>query len=154
MTAGHIHLLITHLPIFGGISGSIVLAFGVVRKNMGVVQAAYLLFIMSAIGACIAYATGESAEDMARNMEGVLRKNIHEHEEAAGFALGSFIALGVASLIGVYSIWKNMKWSAMLAKVILFLSLFSFSVVARTGYLGGQIRHTEINEPVKELMED
>jgi hypothetical protein len=29
--------------------------------------------------------------------------------------------------------------------VILFLSLISFGLVARTGYLGGQIRHTEIS---------
>jgi hypothetical protein len=29
--------------------------------------------------------------------------------------------------------------------VVLFIALFSFALVARTGYLGGQIRHTEIN---------
>jgi hypothetical protein len=29
--------------------------------------------------------------------------------------------------------------------LILFISIISFGLVARTGYLGGQIRHTEIN---------
>ena len=33
----------------------------------------------------------------------------------------------------------------MTAIVILFISLISFGLIARTGYLGGQIRHTEIN---------
>jgi uncharacterized membrane protein len=31
------------------------------------------------------------------------------------------------------------------AFVILLISLISFGLVARTGYLGGQIRHTEIS---------
>ena len=32
-----------------------------------------------------------------------------------------------------------------MAFFILFVSLVSFGLVARTGYLGGQIRHTELN---------
>jgi len=36
-------------------------------------------------------------------------------------------------------------WTNTLAFVVLFIALFSFALVARTGYLGGQIRHTEIN---------
>ncbi|MDP1746508.1 MAG: hypothetical protein Q8L90_13090, partial [Bacteroidota bacterium] len=37
------------------------------------------------------------------------------------------------------SVVRNVAW------VILFISLISFGLIARTGYLGGLIRHTEVD---------
>lgn len=61
MNPTHIHLMITHLPIFGSILGALVLAYGIYVKSEQTKSAAYYLFIIAAIGAGIAYATGESA---------------------------------------------------------------------------------------------
>ncbi len=55
MNQTHIHLLITHLPIFGSILGAIVLAQGIWTKTEQTKVAAYYLFILAAIGAGIAY---------------------------------------------------------------------------------------------------
>jgi uncharacterized membrane protein len=53
--------------------------------------------------------------------------------------------LGVAALIGLFLTLRKSSLTRAVAIIILFISLISFGLVARTGYLGGQIRHTEIN---------
>jgi len=145
MNQAHIHLLITHLPIFGSILGGLVLAHGLWTKSSPTKIAAYNLFIISAIGAGIAYLTGEAAEEAVKKMQGVVEANIKTHEEFALFALISLITLGVASILGLILTLRKSQFTRTVAFIILCISLISFGLVARTGYLGGQIRHTEIN---------
>ena len=70
---------------------------------------------------------------------------IDEHEDFAVLALVSLITLGIASIGGLFLTLRKSALTSTAAIVILFISLISFGLVARTGYLGGQIRHTEIN---------
>ncbi len=145
MNQTHIHLLITHLPIFGSILGALVLAHGIWTKSNQTKIAAYNLFIISAIGAGISYLTGEAAEETVENLPGVLEATMEAHEDFAVYALISLITLGVASLIGLFLTLRKSELTRTAATVILFISLLSFGLVARTGYLGGQIRHTEVS---------
>jgi len=145
MDQTHIHLLITHLPIFGSILGGLVLAQGLWAKSNQTIIAAYSLFIIAAIGATIAYLTGEAAEETVENIQGIAENMIDEHEDFAMISLISLLILGVASIGGVILALKNSLITRFVAFIILFISLISFGLVARTGYLGGQIRHTELN---------
>lgn len=72
----HLHLLITHLPIFGSLFGGLVLAYGLWTKSDQTKTAAYFLFIISSIGAGIAYLTGEAAEETVENIPGVVESTI------------------------------------------------------------------------------
>lgn len=144
MNQTHIHLLITHLPIFGSILGGLVLAHGLYTKSDQTKIAAYNIFILSSIGAVIAYFTGEGAEESVENLQGVVEATIEEHEESALFALISLIILGLASILGLVVTLRKSSLSRTIAFVILIISIISFGLVARTGYLGGKIRHTEI----------
>lgn len=153
MNQAHIHLLITHLPIFGSILGGLVLAHGLWTKSNQTKIAAYNIFIISAIGAGIAYLTGEAAEETVENIQGVAKNIIEQHEDFAVFALVSLIILGVASIGGLFLTLRKSALTSTAAIVILFISLISFGLVARTGYLGGQIRHTEINNSTKATQE-
>ena len=65
MNQTHIHLLITHLPIFGSILGGLVLAHGLWTKSNQTKIAAYNLFIISAIGAGIASNSGKKGDAKA-----------------------------------------------------------------------------------------
>lgn len=153
MNQAHIHLLITHLPIFGSILGGLVLAHGLWTKSNQTKIAAYNIFIISAIAAGIAYLTGEAAEETVENIQGVAKYIIEQHEDFAVFALVSLIILGVASIGGLFLTLRKSALTSTAAIVILFISLISFGLVARTGYLGGQIRHTEINNSTKATQE-
>lgn len=143
MTQVHLHLLITHLPVFGSILGAFVLAFGLWTKSNQTKTAAYLLFVIAAIGAGVAYLTGEGAAEAVEDVLGVNENIIEQHEDFALFALVGLIVLGVASLVALYVTYKKTAFTKMAAVVTLFIALVSFALVARTGYLGGQIRHTE-----------
>ena len=79
MNQTHVHLLITHLPIYGSILGFIILAYGLWTKSNQTKIAAYIVFIISSIGAGIAYLTGEAAEETVEDIQGVAKKMIEEH---------------------------------------------------------------------------
>lgn len=145
MNQTHIHLLITHLPIFGSILGGLVLLHGIWTKSNQTAIAAYNLFIISAIGAGIAYLTGEAAEETVENIQGVAKTAIDAHEDFAMVSLVSLIVLGVAALIGTVLTLKKSPLTRSVAIVTLLIALVSFGLIARTGYLGGQIRHTELS---------
>lgn len=145
MNQTHIHLLITHLPIFGSLFGGLVLAHGLWSKSNQTKIAAYNLFIISSIGAGIAYLTGEAAEETVENIQGVFEATIKQHETFALYAFVSLIVLGFASVVGLFLTFKRSPLMKTTAFLVLFISIISFGLIARTGYLGGQIRHTEIN---------
>ena len=145
MNSAHIHILINHLPVFGSLSGGIVLALGMWTKNPQTKIAAYYLFILSAIGAGVAYFTGEPAEEAVEKLAGVTESAIERHEDFALFALISFALLGLLSVFGVLITIKQTIYMKPVAVIILCCTLLSFVLVARTGYLGGQIRHTEFS---------
>ena len=141
----HIHLLITHLPIFGSILGGFVLAHGIWSKSDQTKIAAYNVLIISSIGAGIAYLTGEGAEEAVEDIQGVAKTMIERHEDFAMFALVGLIAAGVISIVGLYLTIKKSSLAHMISILTLLVTLISFGLVARTGYLGGQLRHTEIS---------
>jgi len=148
MNQTHIHLWITHLPIFGSILGALVLAYALWAKSTQTKIASYILLIISAIGAGISYLTGEAAEETVEHITGVSQNLIEQHEDFAMYALISLIVLGVASIVALFLTLKKYSLTRTVAVVVLFISLISFGLTARTGYLGGQIRHTEINSNI------
>ena len=148
MDQTHVHLLITHLPIYGSILGAFVLAYGLWAKSDQTKIAAYYVLIISAIGAGISYLTGESAEETAENLQGVSETIIEQHEDFALFALIGLMVVGLFALIGLYLTLINSRLIKTIATITLIVSVISFGLVARTGYLGGQIRHSEIRAGV------
>lgn len=144
MSQVHLHLLITHLPVFGSILGAFVLGYGLWAKSNETKNAAYLIFIIAAIGAGFGYLTGEGAEEAVEKIQGVSENIIKLHEDAAMYALISLIALGIMSVVGLLVGRFKISLIKPISITILLFSFISFGLVARTGYLGGQIRHTEI----------
>lgn len=163
MNQAHVHLWITHLPIIGSLLGIFVLAYGLIVKSFETKIAAYCIFIISSIGASIAYLTGEGAEEVVENIQGVFESTIELHEDFAVIALVSLIILGIASVGGIIVSITKSGMAGNAALIILGIGIVSAGLIGRTGYLGGQIRHTEIqnngavdqtNQPSDEEDED
>ena len=145
MDQTHLHLLITHLPIFGALLGALVLAFGLWKNSSTTITAAYGVLVLAAIGAGVAYLTGEGAAQTVEHLPGVLESRIQRHEDFAVYALASLLTLGVVALAGLVLNARQAAISNSVAKLTLLLALVSFGLASYTGYLGGQIRHTELN---------
>ena len=144
MTDVHLHLLLNHLPILGSLFALVLGIYGAARRQPAVVRAAFLALIVTGVGSFAATRTGEGAEDAVEELPGVSEALIHEHEEAAELANYAAIALALLAL-GVL-VWRRRDAEIGTAPTaaILLSALVVFGLMARTGNLGGQIRHTEI----------
>ena len=143
MNQTHIHLLITHLPIIGAMLGALVLAYGIWKKSNPTLVAAYNVLILSAIGACIGYMTGEGAEEAVEHMQGVSERVIEAHEESAQVSLIALAVVATLAFLGIYLTQVKSRLTRRIAVCTLTASIVGFALVARTGYLGGKIRHAE-----------
>jgi uncharacterized membrane protein len=143
MTTAHFHLLVNHLPLFGSMLAALVLAHGLWTKSVQTKIAAYNLLILSSLGAVVAYLTGESAEEAVENLQGISESAIERHEDASVIALVALIILGVLAILGLIFTMRQSRFTRRIAITVLLMSLLSFGIMAWTGYLGGQIRHTE-----------
>lgn len=63
-------------------------------------------------------------------------------------------ALGLLSLVTLVVGWNKERLSKPMVLVATVLSLITFGAMARTGYLGGQIRHSEIRSGVAAASSD
>jgi uncharacterized membrane protein len=146
MNLTHLHLMITHLPIFGSILGAAVLAYGMIVKSRQTKTAAYLLLIVSALGGIIANKTGDAAKETLKEIPGLADKTaIRVHHIAGQFAVNMMIIAGILSVASIFILWKKPRWSAAANWIMLIVALGCFILLARAGYLGGLIRHTELN---------
>lgn len=143
MTLGHFHLMLNHVPILGVPLALMMLAYAHFFAADQVKRFALIFLLAVGVLSCGAYFTGEPAEKMVEELPGVSESFIHEHEEAAEFA---FVLTEVAAIMSlVVVVLKNnaivQKW---VPKFLMAVLLFASVALARTGYLGGLVRHTEL----------
>jgi uncharacterized membrane protein len=146
MNQAHLHLVFNHFPIIIPFIGVLVMVGAYLVKSEILKRTAYALFILGALFTIPAYATGEEAEEIVEHLEGVEHDYIEAHEEAAEtFALFSYL-LGIVSMLGMWSNWKQKsfaKWIP-IATIVVSMMVLYFGKIA--GTTGGEIMHKEIRE--------
>ena len=144
MNGAHWHLVVNHLPIIFPIVGVIVMITGLISKSEAVKRTAFMIFIFGALAAIAAMNTGEGAEEVVENINGVSENFIESHEEAAEtFAILSYI-LGGISLLGLWASFKQKSFSSIISIATLISAFVVLFFAKQTGTTGGEIRHTEI----------
>ncbi|HSO88832.1 MAG TPA: hypothetical protein VLQ91_19920 [Draconibacterium sp.] len=144
MNEAHFHLVFNHLPIIIPIVGILVLLSGILLSSELMKRTAFFIFILGALGTIPAFATGEGAEEVIENIQGIDEKYIKIHEEAAEtFAILSYLLGGIA-LIGLWANWKKMAFAKTLSLIVLVFAIAALFFAKQTGTTGGEIRHTEL----------
>lgn len=143
MTAAHIHLLLTHIPVLGTLFGLLVLAYGRFRPSVETIRIGLGLFVLSGLAAVAVYLTGEGAEEIVEHMAGVSHDIIEQHEEAAFVALLASGFLGIVSAAGLLAS-RRLTLATWFANSVLVLAIVITGIMAWTANLGGQINHPEI----------
>ncbi len=144
MNGAHQHLLLNHIPLFGVSFGLLLLLWSMLRKSKDVRWAAVFFFVLAGVAGWIAMETGESAEEIVENLPGVTKALIHDHEEAAEFANISATVLAVLALLMEFVSVYRARFFKATQYVVLLVAAVSSIAMARTAFLGGHIRHTEI----------
>jgi len=145
MNNTHIHLLLNHFPVIGTLIGSCLLLWGIIKKNDQIKSISAFLLACMAIIAIPVFLTGEPAEESVEHLGGISEQAIELHEEAAEIAIWLMGITGVVSLITLLMKLKKHRQTNLVFVLAFILSVVCFASMARTGYLGGQIRHTEIS---------
>ncbi len=143
-----VHLFMTHLPVFGSLLGGLVLVHGIYKRSNPTKIAAYNLFIVSAIGACIVYYTGAAAQKSIENISGLSDYTISQHKYYGTISLLVFLLLGIVSVIGLFITKRGNIHSKWIANFIFLVALICFGLTLKTSLMGNKIRHTELNKIV------
>ena len=144
MNTTHLHLLLNHFPIIGTLIGSILLLWAIVKNQDNLKSIASALLVLMALMAIPVYLTGEPAEESVEKLPGVSEALIELHEEAASIAIWLMEITGAIALLALFLQWKKNKMAKAGFLTAFILSALCFAAMARTGYYGGQIRHSEI----------
>ena len=143
MSGVHLHLLLNHAPIFGAFFACVLLVVSLRAVPEVLRRTALVLLIVTAFASVAADLSGEPAEEAIEGFPGVTRAAIHEHEEAAELALVTSAVLA-AFAVGVLVRWRRATVPKGITYATLAGTLILSGAMAYAGWLGGQVRHTEV----------
>ncbi len=143
MDPTHLHLILNHLPILAVPLALAFLAAGILRASRDLKQGALVLLVLAGLAIWPVYLTGEPAEEAVENLPGVAESLIEQHEDAAKIALVLVELLAVGALGGLILSRKS-EIGKTITLPLLGLGLVATLSLGWVGFLGGQIRHTEI----------
>lgn len=144
MNDAHYHLVFNHLPIIIPFVGLVIMIGGLILRSDVIKRTSYAVFILGALTTIPAFLSGEGAEEIVEEIEGIGHNIIHDHEEIAEkFAMVSY-ALGIISIIGLWSNYRKKSFSNIVSYITIVISLVALFLAKQTGTSGGEIRHTEI----------
>ena len=124
LNEAHWHLLVNHFPIVGSLLATIVLGYGLVRRQESVNQLGFGLFVLMSLATLVTNQTGESAEHYLNSIHALDRPRLHVHEEAADIANIGMYLTGLLSLLALS--WQRAKQWRFLPALIFILSLITF----------------------------
>ena len=140
----YVHLLLNHFPIVGTIACILLIIAAFFTRSSHLANAGLIGLVLLALITIPVFLTGEPAEEKVEHLPGVVHDTIEEHEDAGKFALIGMLITGAFALVALFMA-RRRPASRVWLGITLVVSLWALSVVARTAYLGGKIRHTEMH---------
>ena len=144
MNPAHLHLIINHVPLVGTALTLLLLVVALWKKSEELKRVSLWFLVLMAAVSVPAYLTGEPAEEIVERIPGISQAVIEGHEEAAQWAFGGQIALGLLAMVGLLVGRVRQRLPNGFAVALLVLALVVGALMARTANLGGLIRHPEI----------
>lgn len=152
MNGAHIHLILNHVPILGSIFALCLLLGGILAGNKSILISSFISIVVIALICIPVYLSGEEAEHVVEPIIGINKIAIESHEEQAEIALWVLLMNGAIALGTMISAIKTNVISKPLIWINLILLILVVSLMARAGWSGGQIRHSEINLIEQQLL--
>ena len=116
---------------------------GMLRKSDELTRLSLVLFVALSVVSIPIKFTGDFAYEEAADMDWMEDARATAHEQSADQATTGVFLLGITAAVGLYVGRKTAipKW---VVPVTLTLGVLTFGLMARSAFLGGQLRHTEI----------
>ena len=144
MSPVHLHLILTHAPLFGIVVSLLLLLVATWRRSDELKRVAFGLLVLSALVTLPLYFTGEAAEEAVEQLPGVAKRAIDPHEDAAKIAFAGILVTGAVALASFALFRRGRFLPSWFTSLLLVLSLVTALLMAWTANLGGKVRHTEL----------
>ncbi|NTW31880.1 MAG: hypothetical protein HGB12_04530 [Bacteroidetes bacterium] len=144
MNGAHLHLILCHIPIIGAGFTILLLLFAFAQKSKELKRTSLWFAVITGAAALVVYLTGDSAEEVAKLIPGITETIIEPHEEYALFYFISLLLIGCIALAGLFLSRASSSALHKFAVLVFVLNLLATILAVKTGYTGGKIRHTEI----------
>ncbi len=144
MDFAHIHLLLNHLPIMGSIFAFALLILGYVRKSDELKQASLGAFVVVMFITLPAFLSGTGAAQKLKDDPNVSQDMVNMHQGAAMLAFLFMIITGIFALVAWWQSQAKARPRSWAMGAVILFSIITMGLMARTGNLGGEIRHPEI----------
>src|SRR5579883_21781 len=144
MNFAHIHLLLNHIPVIGTIIAFCLFLTSFLGKNNDLRRSSLIIFAVVALLTIPTFLIGFGAQEEIKGLPGVSDALIVRHEGSAMLSLWFMLVTGGLALVGLWQSHRNAHAARWTVSSILFFSLVTVVLMARTGNTGGDIRHPEI----------
>jgi len=152
MNSAHLHLITTHVPVYGTILGWALLLVGLLKKSEELRRTSLWVFVFSALLVVPTYLSGPAAADQMKTvMPGMSLEPGEQHAEVAVLALVGSLILGAMALAGLLGFRKRPLLPGWFVALAALLGLLVCGLMGWTANLGGKVRHTEIRSSPSSL---
>lgn len=148
MSILHLHLLLNHFPIVGAVLASLLLGVALVRRSDELAKVSFALLALLGVTSIVVFLTGEPAEEAIEEIAGFSHSIVERHEQVALLATIAMAFLGAVSVVLLLALLKRAVPRTYTIAVLVG-AIVATGAMGWTGYLGGQVRHTEVR-PVAE----
>ena len=143
MNAASVHLAFNVFPPVLMLTALCLLAGAIFARSTATLRIALIITVAAALLTIPTYLSGEPAEHMVEELEGVNKVAIHPHEDAGKWVMIMTSISGVAALIALF-ILRTRPVARWMLLVLLILEGMTTVAAFRTALLGGRIRHPEV----------
>jgi uncharacterized membrane protein len=145
----HWHLLVNHFPIVLSMAATCMLLLALMRRQQKFAQTSLLVMVAAGLSGILANSTGEGAEEAVENLPGFSGSLIHQHEDAAYIGMIVLMIAGGLALLAWLWLQRAKGYRLLPIAIVTIAAIAASGGMMRTGYSGGQIRHSEIrkNDP-------
>jgi hypothetical protein len=116
------------------------------RRHEELQQAGLVIFFVTAALTIATYVSGNDAQDAMKDSAGFPDGLVKAHESAA---LVAFVFMQATGFFAWLGLWTRRRLSGIASwnlAIVLVLAIVTFGLMARAADMGGEIRHTEIQE--------
>jgi uncharacterized membrane protein len=146
MNAMHVHLLLNHVPTVAFSIGLVLFLAALTGRHEQLKRTSLVIFFLTAAVTIATYVSGSDAQEALKENPDLPSALVDAHQNAALVAFGFMQATGFFSWLGLWMLRRISRVAGWTLAVVLLLAVATFALMARAANIGGEIRHTEIQD--------